>query len=144
MFKTLQNALKVKELRKKLFYTLWMLIVVRLGSQIPVPGTDNTAIQSVLSSNSDAFGFLNSITGGSFESFSIFALSITPYITASIIMQLMTLAIPALEEMQKDGEDGRKKIAEITRYVTIALSILQSVALSFSFSGQGQIGRAHV
>lgn len=141
MFKTLQNALKVKELRKKLFYTLWMLIVVRLGSQIPVPGTDNAAIQSVLNSNSDAFGFLNSITGGSFESFSIFALSITPYITASIIMQLMTLAIPALEEMQKDGEDGRKKIAKITRYVTIALSILQSVALSISFSGQGLMGK---
>ncbi len=140
MFKTLQNALKVKELRKKIFYTLWMLIIVRLGSQIPVPGTDNTAIQSVLNSNSDAFGFLNSITGGSFEAFSIFALSISPYITASIIMQLMTLAIPALEEMQKDGEDGRKKIAKITRYVTVGLALIQAAVMSFSFSGQGLFG----
>ncbi len=140
MLKTLQNALQVKELRKKLFYTLWMIIIVRLGSQIPVPGTDNSSIQSVLSSNSDAFGFLNSITGGSFEEFSIFALSISPYITASIIMQLMTLAIPALEEMHKDGEDGRKKIAKITRYVTVGLALLQASVMSFSFSGEGLLG----
>lgn len=140
MFKTLQNALKVKELRKKLLYTLWMIIVVRLGSQIPVPGTDNTAIKNVLNSNSEAFGFLNSITGGSFESFSIFALSISPYITASIIMQLLTIAIPALEELQKDGEDGRKKIAEITRYVTIGLSLVQAILLAVSFRGMGLLG----
>lgn len=139
MFKTLQNALKVKELRKKLLYTFWMLVVVRLGSQIPVPGCDNTVIKSILSSNGEAFSFLNSITGGSFESFSIFALSITPYITSSIIMQLLTLAIPALEEMQKDGEDGRKKINKITRYVTVALALIQAIALSVSFGGQGLI-----
>ena len=77
MFKTLQNALKVKELRKKLLFTFWMLVIVRLGSQIPVPGTNSSVIQNILKSNSDAFSFLNSITGGSFESFSIFALSIT-------------------------------------------------------------------
>ena len=139
MFKTLQNALKVKELRKKLLFTFWMLVIVRLGSQIPVPGTNSSVIQNILKSNSDAFSFLNSITGGSFESFSIFALSITPYITSSIIMQLLTIAIPALEEMNKDGEDGRKKIAAITRYVTIGLALIQSAALSFSFGNQGRI-----
>jgi preprotein translocase subunit SecY len=139
MFKTLQNALKVKELRKKLLFTFWMLVIVRLGSQIPVPGTNSSVIQNILKSNSDAFSFLNSITGGSFESFSIFALSITPYITSSIIMQLLTIAIPALEEMNKDGEDGRKKIAAITRYVTIGLALIQSAALSFSFGNQGLI-----
>jgi len=139
MFKTLQNALKVKDLRRKLFYTFFMIVVVRLGSQIPVPGTDSSSIANLLNS-SDAFNFLNSITGGSFESFSIFALSITPYITSSIIMQLLTMAIPALEELQQDGEDGRKKIAEITRYVTIGLSVLQSLALSISFGGQGLLG----
>ena len=139
MFKTLQNALKVKELRKKLLFTFWMLVIVRLGSQIPVPGTNSSVIQNILKSNSDAFSFLNSITGGSFESFSIFALSITPYITSSIIMKLLTIAIPALEEMNKDGEDGRKKIAAITRYVTIGLALIQSAALSFSFGNQGLI-----
>lgn len=116
MFKTLQNAFKIKDIRKKLFYTFVMLIVVRLGSQIPVPGTNASVIRSIMEQNSDAFSFLNAITGGSFEAFSIFGLSITPYITASIIMQLLTFAIPALEDLQQDGgEDGRKKIAAITR-----------------------------
>lgn len=140
MFKTLQNALKVKDLRKKLLYTFFMIVVVRLGSQIPVPGTDGSVIANLIKSNADAFGFLNSITGGSFESFSVFALSITPYITSSIIIQLLTMAIPALEELQQDGEDGRKKLAEITRYVTVGLALLQSAALAISFGGQGLLG----
>lgn len=137
MLKTLQNALKVEDIRKRLFYTFLMLIVVRFGSQLPVPGVDPTYFKTLFSAQVDTFNFFNAITGGSFEDFSVFALSITPYITSSIIMQLLTIAIPRLEEMQKDGEDGRKKIAEITRYVTVALALIQSIALSVGFGNRG-------
>ena len=120
MLTTLKNALKIKEIRKKLLYTLGMLVVIRLGSQLPVPGVNRDYFSYWFSSqSSEAFNFFDAFTGGSFENMSIFALNITPYITSSIIMQLLTIAIPKLEEMQKDGEDGRKKIASITRYVTV-------------------------
>lgn len=131
------NALQVKEVRRKLLYTLMMLVVVRFGSTLPVPGTDATVLSSMMNSSEGIFGFFNSITGGSFESFSVFALSITPYITSSIIVQLLTIAIPKLEEMQKDGEEGRKKIAEITRYLTIALALIESIAMAVGFGAQG-------
>ncbi len=142
MFKTLQNALKVKEIRKKLLYTFAILIVVRLGSQLPIPGTDASVIDDLMASfnANDAFSFFSAFTGGSFEQMSVFALSITPYITSSIIMQLLTIAIPKLEEMQKDGETGRKKIAEITRYVTVALAIIEGLAYSIGFGNQGIFG----
>lgn len=138
MFKTFRNALKVEEIRKKLFYTFLMLIVVRLGSQLPTPGVNPEYVQQFFASQTgDAFNFFNALTGGSFESMSIFALSISPYITSSIIMQLLTIAIPKLEEMQKDGEDGRKKINKMSRYVTVALALIQSTAMSVAFGRQG-------
>ena len=131
MFKTFINAFKVKELRQKLLYTFFVLIVVRLGSLITVPGIRADAIKEYLSNAlGDSFNLFSSFTGGSFDQMSIFALNVTPYITSSIIIQLLTIAIPALEEMQKDGEDGRKKITAITRILTIGLAILESAGLS--------------
>lgn len=136
MFKTLRNAFKVKDIRKRLLFTLLCLVVVRIGSQMPVPGIDRDQINAFLA-NLTQLDFLNAITGGSFESLSIFALSITPYITSSIIIQLLTIAIPSLEEMQKEGEDGRKKIAAYTRYVTIILAIIESTAMAIGFGRAG-------
>ena len=128
MLKTLQNAFKIKEIREKLLYTFFMLIVIRIGSQLPIPGVQTTFFKELFERQSnDAFGFINTITGGSLTNMSVFALSITPYITSSIIMQLLTIAIPKLEEMQREGEDGRKKIAEYTRYLTVGLALMQSV-----------------
>lgn len=139
MLETLKKALKVKEIRKRLLYTFLMLIVVRLGCQIPIPFVNAETIAEIMKSNfaSDSFSFFSAITGGSMEKMSIFALNITPYITSSIIMQLLTIAIPKLEEMQKDGEEGRKKIAEITRYVTVGLAIIESTAMIVGFANQG-------
>lgn len=142
MLKTLQNALKIKEIRTKLLYTFAILIIVRLGSLLPLPGTDSKVVSELMSSftSNDAFNFFSAFTGGSFEQFSVFALSITPYITSSIIMQLLTIAIPKLEELQKDGETGRKKIAEITRYLTVGLALVESFAMSIGFGSQGVFG----
>lgn len=138
MLETLRNALKIKEIRGKLLFTFFMLVVVRAGCQIPVPGVNNSVIADFLANNSgDAFNFFNAMTGGSFMEMSIFALNITPYITSSIIMQLLTIAIPKLEELQKDGEDGRKVILKITRYLTVALALIQSLAMSIGFGGRG-------
>lgn len=138
MFKTFINAFKVKELRQKLLYTFFVLIVVRLGSLITVPGIRADAIKEYLSNAlGDSFNLFSSFTGGSFDQMSIFALNVTPYITASIIIQLLTIAIPALEEMQKDGEDGRKKITAITRFLTIGLAILESAGLAINFGRKG-------
>ena len=140
MLKTVRNAFKVEDIRKRLLYTLLMLVVVRFGSQLPTPGVDPTFIQNFFAQQTgDAFNFFEAFTGGSFTRMSVFALSITPYITSSIIMQLLTIAIPKLEEMQKDGEDGRKKIAAITRYVTVGLALIESIAMSIGFGRQGMI-----
>ena len=138
MFKTLQNALKMKELRGRLIFTFLMLLVIRFGSQLPVPGVDPDYFADFFNgSNGDAFNLFNAMTGGSFENFSILALSISPYITSSIIIQLLTIAIPKLEELQQDGQEGRKKIAEITRYVTVGLALIQSTAMSIGFGRSG-------
>ena len=138
MFETLRNALKVKDIRKRLLFTLVVLVICRLGSQLPIPGIDTDTIGQYLNSLlGDSFNLLNSFTGGSFESMSLFALNVTPYITASIIIQLLTIAIPALEELYRDGEDGRKKINNITRFVTLALSVLESAGLAIGFGKQG-------
>ncbi|MFI3171308.1 MAG: preprotein translocase subunit SecY [Eubacteriales bacterium] len=138
MLETLRKAFKVAEVRSKLIFTFLMLVVIRLGSQLPTPGVDPTYIQSFFDSQTgDAFNFFNAFTGGSFTSMSVFALSITPYITSSIIMQLLTIVFPKLEEMQKDGEDGRKKIVTITRYLTVGLALIQSTALAVGFGQQG-------
>ncbi|WP_101877091.1 preprotein translocase subunit SecY [Lachnoclostridium edouardi] len=138
MLKTIQNAFKIPDIRKKLAYMFVMLVIIRFGSQLPIPGVDPSFIRDWFEQQSgDAFNFFNAMTGGSFTNMSIFALSITPYITSSIIIQLLTIAIPKLEEMQKDGEDGRKKIQEYTRYLTVALALIQSTAMSLGFGGQG-------
>ena len=138
MLKTLQNAFKIKEIRNKLIFTFLMLIVIRLGCELPVPGVDRTYFSNWFAAQTgDAFNFLDAFTGGSFLNMSVFALNITPYITSSIIMQLLTIAIPKLEEMQKDGEDGRKKIAAITRYVTVGLALIESTAMAIGFGNQG-------
>ena len=140
MLKTLVNAFKNKDIRKKLLYTLMMLVVVRIGSLLPIPGVDTEYFSTLLSDiTSGDMSYLNAFTGGSFEKMSLFALSITPYITSSIIMQLLTIAIPKLEEMQKEGEDGRKKIASITRYVTLGLALVESIAMAIGFGRQGLI-----
>ena len=118
MLETLRNAFRVKDIRDRILFTFLMLIIIRIGSQLPVPGVNGDVFRSWFESQAAGLGFFDAITGGSFLSMSVFALNITPYITSSIIMQLLTIAIPALEEMQKDGVDGRKKIAEITRYLT--------------------------
>ena len=140
MFQTLRNAFKVKDIRSKIFYTFLMLVVVRLGSQLPIPGVDRSYFANWFSQQvGDAFNFFDAFTGGSFEEMSIFALNITPYITSSIIIELLTIAIPKLEEMQKDGEEGRKKMTAITRYVTVGLALLESIAMVIGFGRQGLI-----
>ena len=138
MLKTLRRAFSIEDIRKKLFYTFMMLIVVRLGSQLPTPGVNPTYIQNFFANQTgDAFNFFDAFTGGSFTNFSVFALSITPYITSSIIIQLLTIAIPKLEEMQKEGADGRKKLAAITRYTTVAIALIESTAMAVGFGRQG-------
>ena len=138
MLRTLRDAFKIKDIRKKLIYTLLMMVVVRLGSQLPVPGVDRNYFANWFAQQSaGAFNFFSAFTGGSFEKMSIFALNITPYITSSIIMQLLTIAIPQLEEMHRDGEDGRKKIQTITRYMTVGLAVFESLAMSIGFGRSG-------
>lgn len=132
MLTTIQNALKTKEIRMKLLFVLVALVIVRIGCNIPVPGVDASVMQELFNSNK-SLGFLDVMTGGSFSRMSIFALNITPYITASIILQLLTIAIPRLEELQKDGEDGRKKINEYTRYLSIVLALIEGVAIVIGF-----------
>lgn len=140
MFETLKSLFRVKEMRRKLFYVIGMIFVIRIGSQLPVPGVDSDVFRQWFQSNTgDAFNFFDAFTGGSFESMSIFALNITPYITSSIIIQLLTIAIPALEEMHRDGEEGRKKMTAITRYVTVGLALFESVAMAIGFGRQGMI-----
>ena len=136
MFKTFRNALKIKDVRSKLLFTLICLIIVRIGCLLPVPVVDREYFQYWMTMQT-GFGFLNTLTGGSFSQMSIFALNISPYITSSIIMQLLTIAIPKLEEMQKDGESGRKKIAEWTRYVTIGLAVFESIMMTIGFNNSG-------
>ncbi len=139
MLKTFRDALKIKEIRTKLLYTLLMIVIIRIGCQLPVPGVNREYFSEWFSqqTSSDAFNFLDAFTGGSFLNMSLLALNITPYITSSIIMQLLTIAIPALEEMQKEGGEGRKKIASITRYVTVALALIESLAMTISFGRSG-------
>ena len=145
MLTTLKNAFKIKELRNKILFTFAMLVVIRIGSQLPTPGVSGEFFRDWFASQADgAFGFFDAITGGSFINMSILALNISPYITSSIIMQLLTIAIPKLEEMQRDGEDGRKKIASITRYVTVVLALIQATAMSIGFGRQGYLTNYNV
>ncbi|MDE6626264.1 MAG: preprotein translocase subunit SecY, partial [Lachnospiraceae bacterium] len=145
MFKTLINAFKIEQLRKRIIYTFWILVVARLGSQLPIPGIDVAQVKEFLQSVvGSSYSFIDSFTGGSFLSMSVFALGVTPYITSSIIMQLLTIAIPALEEMHRDGEDGKKKIQKFTRYVAVILAVIESSGLAIGFSRQGALGESNV
>lgn len=138
MLQTVRKAFQIEEIRQRLFFTFLMLIVVRLGSELPTPGVDPSYIQNFFASQTgDAFNFFDAFTGGSFTQMSVFALSITPYITSSIIVQLLTIAIPKLEELQKEGEEGRKKMTAITRYLTVALALIESAAMAIGFGRQG-------
>ena len=138
MLELVKNAFKLKEIRNRIIFTFLMLIVVRIGTQIPIPGVNGEFFADFFSQNAgNTFGFFDAITGGSFANMSVFALNITPYITSSIIMQLLTIAIPKLEELHRDGEEGRKKITAITRYLTIGLSIAESLAMAIGFGRRG-------
>ncbi|MBR0423245.1 MAG: preprotein translocase subunit SecY [Clostridia bacterium] len=128
MIKTLINSFRVPELRKKIFFTLLIMVVFRIGSVIPVPFLDVNALSGMMGSLADGgaiLSYLDTLSGGAFSQATIFAMSVSPYITASIVMQLMTVALPALERLQKEGEEGRKKLTAITRYLTIGIGLLQ-------------------
>jgi len=134
MFETIRNAFKIKDVRKKILMTILFIILFRLGCYIPVPGLVN--VSSQLSGEMDIMGILNSITGSALSQGTIFSLGISPYINASIIVQLLTVAIPALERMSKEGEEGKKKIDKITRWVTFALAIISAVGVYLTMSNQ--------
>ncbi len=129
MISTLKNAWKIPELRRRILYTLMMMLVFRLGSVIPVPGVNIAYVRDIVE-NAGLLAMFDMFSGGAFGNMTIFALSITPYITASIIMQLLTIAIPSLEELAKEGEEGSKKIAQYTRYTTIILALIQATGIS--------------
>lgn len=131
MLETLRNAWKIPDLRRKIMFTIGMLLIYRIGSHIPVPGLDPEQFRKLVESGGSLFGFMDIITGGAFKLATIFAMSITPYINSSIIMQLLTVAIPRLEQLAKEGEEGRKIIAQYTRYGTVVLGFLQAVGLYF-------------
>ena len=134
MFKTLANAWRVEDLRKKFIFTILIILLYRLGCAIPVPFAS-----SILIANGSTFQFINTLSGGTFEQASLFALGVSPYITASIVIQLLTVAIPALERLAKQGEEGKKKITQITRYITIAISIVTGVGYYFLLASNGAI-----
>ena len=139
MRETLKNAWKIAELRKKILYTLGMLLIYRLLCYVPTPGVNTSMIASALERYS-LLGFINSMTGSDLSNYTIMAMGITPYINASIIMQLLCVAIPKLEELQKEGEEGRKKIAQITRYVTVGLGFVQAIALTIGLHANATNG----
>lgn len=136
MFKTFINAWRVPELRKKILYTLLLLAIFRFGAFITAPGVDATLLNQITNTNSFV-STVNIITGGAFSNLSIFAMSISPYITASIIVQLLAFAIPALERISKDGETGRKKMSAYTRYASVILAAIEAFALYLTYRGQG-------
>ena len=131
MLRTIGQAWKIADIRRKIIFTLLMLLIFRLGSQIPVPGIDRDYLRLFFEAgDAGLFDFFNMFSGGAFSQFTIFALSITPYITASIILQLLTIAIPALERLAKEGTEGKKKIAQYTRYLTVLLAFVQAIGMS--------------
>ena len=131
MFQTLRNAWKIEDLRKKILFTIFIVLVFRIGSAIAVPFVDTSALETAMGTSSNFMGYLTLMSGGGFSNASVFALSITPYINASIIIQLLTVAIPALERLAKDGEAGRKRLGQITRYMTVALGLMLGIAYYF-------------
>ena len=139
MIRTVAKAWKIPDIRKKIVFTLLMLLIFRVGSQIPVPGIDRTILEQTFDSETGLFALFNLFSGGAFSQFTIFALSITPYITASIILQLLTIAVPALERLAREGVEGRKKIAAYTRYMTVVLAIIQAIGVSIGLFRQALI-----
>ena len=141
MLETFRNAWKVEDLRKKIIYTLIMLLIYRVGSIIPIPGVNVEYISQQVN-NISLLGMLDFINGQNFSNFTIFAMGISPYITSSIIMQLLCVAIPPLERLQKEGEEGRKKIAQITRVVTIALGCIMAIGIIVGLGPSAMLGNA--
>ena len=139
MFETLKNAFKNKDVRKKLLITLALLFIYRIGCWIPIPGIDAAVYGASIQSNDTLLGLLSGITGNALQNGALFAIGITPYINASIILQLLTVAIPRLQEYQKQGDDGKRKITQITRYITIALALAQSIGITVSYSRAGAL-----
>jgi preprotein translocase subunit SecY len=138
MLSSFKSAWKLDDLRRKIIFTLAMFFVFRTGAHVPVPGINTDVLQEIVSQGL-LFGFFDVISGGSFSAFTVFAMSITPYINASIIMQLMTVVVPKLEQLAKEGEEGRKKIAQYTRYGTVVLGFIQAIGMSFALSQYGVI-----
>lgn len=130
MLKTVSQAFKVPEMRKKIIFTILMLVTFRIGSCIPVPGMNREALSAIFSGDNGLFNLFDLFSGGSFSNYTIFALSITPYITSSIIIQLLTMAFPYFERLAQEGQEGRKKMAQITRYLTIVLALIQATGLT--------------
>jgi preprotein translocase subunit SecY len=140
-----QNIFKIPELKKRIFFTLGLLIVYRIGVHVPVPGIDSVALASFFAqAEGTIFGIFNMFSGGAFERLSVFALGIMPYISASIILQLLTVVIPHLEQLKKEGEQGRKKITQYTRYGTVVLSIIQGFGISVGLESMTSPGGAPV
>ena len=139
MFDTVKKAFQYKEIRIRIFFTLLMMVVIRFGSQLPVPGVNRDYFSNWFAAqqSGDAFSLFDAFTGGSFLNMSVLALNITPYITASIIIQLLTIAIPKLEEMQREGEEGRKFLISLTRYMNIGLPVIESAAMAIGFGRSG-------
>lgn len=137
MFKTIRNAWSIPDVRKKILFTLLIIAVYRIGCVIPVPFVDiaKLASSSFLTDGNTIFAYLNTLSGGAFGNATIFAMGITPYINSSIIMQLLCVAIPPLERLSKEGEEGRKKIATMTRYLTVILGLIQGTAYFFYLKG---------
>ncbi|MGG7059454.1 preprotein translocase subunit SecY [Clostridium nigeriense] len=138
MLSTLRNAWKVPELRKRFLWTIFLIAIFRIGTHIPVPGIDTSVLNSLASSGT-IFGFYDLISGGAFRQFSIFALSVTPYINASIIVQLLTIAIPSLEQLSKEGEEGRKKIQKITRILSIVIGFILAFGTYSMVAARGAV-----
>ncbi len=136
MIEAIRNAFKVPDLRRKILFTLLIILVYRFGAHIPVPGVDTAAIKSLFTEEAGVLGFLDLFSGGALSNFAVFALGIMPYITASIIMQLLTVAIPTLEQWQKEGEVGQKKITQMTRYFTLLLAIIEATGYTILFQSQ--------
>src|SRR6059058_1557939 len=144
MLSWLANAWRVPELRKRVLFTALILALYRLGSWIPAPGVDSERIKQFFGGQGGTLlGFLNVFSGGALSQFSLFALGIMPYVTASIILQLMTVVIPKLEELQKEGEAGYAKINQYTRYLTVALAAAQSAGYGYLFKRQGALAHAN-
>ena len=139
MLRTVAKAWNIPDIRKKIIFTLCMLLIFRIGAQIPVPGMDRTVLEQTFDSDTGLLALFNLFSGGAFSNFTIFALSITPYITASIILQLLTIAIPALERLSREGVEGRKKIAQYTRYLTVALAVVQAIGVTIGLFRQALI-----